>query len=178
MLKMFSGVLLLVLNCLTVQLAAAELDTAASRIEFSGSQMGREFTGLAHTYSATAEFDGQQLRQLSLSIQADSLLTENAERDQLLHGDEWLDAQQFRAITFTGESVDGVRIQGFLTIRDTRLPLTLDLVTRATDAGKSVSASGVINRLEYGLGSGEWLDTAVVGATVKFSATLAFSAGS
>lgn len=155
--------------------SANELIAEASEIGFTGKQMGREFQGKIESYSAQAVFSSQgQLEQLELEIRADSLFTKNSERDQLLHSNEWLDAAQYPVMRFTGTSQDGLEIHGQLTIRDTSLPLVLSLRYENEAGLRSVSATGEINRLDYGLGSGEWLDTAVVGAEVGFAATLSF----
>ena len=154
---------------------AAELVRESSEIRFSGTQMGRVFDGQAGVYTAMADFSAAgQLSALQLQIRADSLDTQNAERDQVLHGDEWLDAAVFPDMHFEGQSADGEFIRGFLTIRDKTLPLDLAVSTDTENSLVSFSAEGEFDRLAFGLGSGEWLDTAVVGATVKFSARLSF----
>ncbi|WP_271270542.1 YceI family protein [Aliamphritea hakodatensis] len=159
----------------SVAAGAAELVRESSEIRFSGTQMGRAFDGQAGVYTATAEFSAEgQLTALQLQIRADSLDTQNAERDQVLHSDEWLDAAVFAEIRFAGQSDDGEFIRGFLTIRDKTLPLDLTVNSATDNSLVSLSAEGEFDRLAFGLGSGEWLDTAVVGATVKFSARLTF----
>ncbi len=155
---------------------AADLIRPDSAVRFSGDQMGRAFEGRVGEFSAVAEFSpAGQLSGLRLQIQADSLDTQNAERDQLLHSNEWLEVMRFPEIRYEGESSDGILIRGMLTIRDTTLPLDLAVKTEASGEQVSVSAEGEIDRLAFGLGNGEWLDTAVVGASVRFNARLSFN---
>ncbi|WP_261841222.1 YceI family protein [Aliamphritea ceti] len=154
---------------------AADLVKDASYIQFSGKQMGRVFSGQVKAFSVDAEFTSVGLlTSLKLKISADSLDTNNTERDQLLHSNEWLDVKRYAEIRYEGTSDNDGMINGFLTIRDKTLPLNLMLDVNAENGLLRLSTQSEIDRLAFGLGSGEWLDTAVVDAIISFNAVLFF----
>ncbi len=174
--KQWLAAVLLSISMLASAVAgAADLMKDNSSIQFSSKQMGRVFTGQIDEFSVDAEFTSSGLlTSLQLRIRADSLDTNNTERDQLLQSDEWLDVKGFAEIHYKGVSESGNVIDGFLTIRDKTLPLNLNLDSDAENGQIRLRAQGEIDRLAFGLGSGEWLDTAVVDALITFDAMLSF----
>ena len=170
---------LLVLGLLLIgySLQAAELITEQSQIQFSATQMGKAFTGNIERFQVQAEFDEQQqLQSLSLQIPSDALKTGDKKRDTLLQSAEWLASENYPQLQFSGQpqNSDGERIQlaGELEIKGTRQPLTLNVRQQQADGVIKLLTEGEIERQAYELGTGEWLDTKVVGPTIHFEAAL------
>jgi polyisoprenoid-binding protein YceI len=95
---------------------------------------------------------------VEITIDAASIDTRDARRDEHLRSPDFLDVERFPHLTFTSTGVDaGGRVRGELTIRDTTRPVELDvdyLGTFRNPFGQTVaafSATTTINREEFGM---------------------------
>ena len=115
-----------------------------------------------------------------LTIQVGSIETKNADRDGHLKSGDFLDADNFRTITFSSTSVeqksdDTFVVTGDLTIRGTTkaVPVTFTLLGTSTDpwGGQRIGFEGEaeINRKDFGLTWNAALETGgvLVSETVK-----------
>ena len=105
--------------------------------------------------------EAPELSRVEVTIQAASIDTGDATRDEHLRSPDFLDVERYPTITFKSTSVRGTKekfqVTGDLTIRDITKPITLDVEfggegkdpwggTRA-----SFSAHGKFDRRDYGL---------------------------
>ena len=149
------------------------VDTGASRIEFTGSQTGKEFTGTFSAFDIEIVFDPDNLgaSRIKATIDTASASTGDRQRDDALPSADWFAASTYPAAVF--ESTDiratggGYAANGKLTIRgiskDIALPFTLDI------SGDKATADGSLTllRTDFGVGQGEFSTGEWVGLDVK-----------
>jgi polyisoprenoid-binding protein YceI len=65
---------------------------------------------------------------------------------------------------------------GTLTLRGVSKPVSLQVNFASQGSGATLDVSGTVQRLDFGVGSGEYADTSVIGAEVKITAHLQLAA--
>ncbi len=111
-----------------------DIDPSHSNVEFVARHLfsrvrGRfgQFAGVINVADSPAECS------VAVTIEAASIDTSHADRDQHLRGADFLDVDQFPTLTFTSTSVSAVgedgrgQIEGLLSIRDIARPVILDV---------------------------------------------------
>ena len=156
--------------------AAAEcytVDAAASRVSFEVAQAGAPFRGSFWRFGGELCIEGSTVSRIDVWLDPASVDTGLPEIDAALRDKDFFAVAQYPRIAFTGQG-DAARAHGTLDIKSKRgqadVPFRL-----VTNGGKStVSGTFMLDRLQYGIGTGEWSDTRWVGKDVKvdFSATL------
>ncbi|MDZ7627420.1 MAG: YceI family protein [Parvularculaceae bacterium] len=153
------------------------IDKAASKIEFSGTQTGKAFTGRFESFDAVIILDSDNLpaARIEAVIDTGSAKTGDRQRDAALPGAEWFSATAFPQARFVSQSVTAAaggayEARGKLTIRDAEkdllLPFTLDITGDRAVADAEVT----LNRADFGVGQGEdFLTDKWVGYEVKVS---------
>jgi len=125
-----------VLFVLAPALASAahyELDSAHSEIGFGVRHVGiSTVRGNFQSYSGKIEFDPTKpaATQVDIEINADSIDTRNAKRDEHVKSGDFLDTKQFPKITFKSKSVKSTgkasyEVAGDLTLHGVTKPVTL-----------------------------------------------------
>lgn len=124
--------------------------------------------------------------ELSVSIDASSVDTRNADRDTHLRSADFFDVATFPTITFDADSVhtdgDTLQVHGTLTIRDVARPVSfaLQVTGRATDPFGNdrfgFEGSVDINRTHWGLGWNAALEAGGLLVSEKVTLNLAVSA--
>ena len=160
------------------------LDPSHSELTFKVKHMMiSNVKGAFDTFSAEidAEDDTFKNAHVSATIQADSVDTNNADRDQHLKGPDFFDVEKYASITFTSTSLSD-EITGDLTINGITKPVTLSVDFGGinqdpwgnTKAGFSVE--GKISRKDFGLNWNAALETGgvLVSDDVKIAADLQF----
>lgn len=102
-----------------------------------------------------------EVSSVEVSIDAASIDTGTADRDNHLRSADFLDVETFPALTFTSTAVrqngSGYSVDGDLTIRDTTKPATLEMAFDGTatdpwgNAKAAFTATTSINREDWGL---------------------------
>ncbi len=143
---------------------AWKLDASHSNVEFSAKHM--MFTTVKGRFTnveGSITLDGPSPANASVQVSMDaaSIDTRSEQRDGHLRSADFLDVEQYPALTFTSTTIEGskdrFRMTGDLTIRGTTRPVTLDVTFEGagTDpwGGERMgfSASGKIDRREFGL---------------------------
>lgn len=139
------------------------------------------------TYNATIEGEDFTTAPIKVRIEANSIATQNTDRDNHLKSADFFDVENFDAITFESTSFTKVedkeyKLKGILTIKDTRKEITLDVEYGGTNKdpwGNEKAAfeiTGKINRKDWGLNWNAALETGgvLVGEEVKISAEVQF----
>ena len=127
--------------------------------------------GRFHDVKATIDLNDKDLTKstLELTIAANSIDTENADRDKHLKSPDFFDVTKYPTLTFKATKIakagaNKYKVIGDLTIRDTTKAVTLDVTLSdpiATPWGKTVrgvEATGKINRHDFGLNWNKTLD--------------------
>lgn len=141
------------------------VDAAHSTVEFTVRHMMiAKVKGTFHEFTASIEADPEDLTTANIEVEVDvkSVDTRNADRDNHLRSADFFDADQYPKMTFKATDItkkgDGeYEVTGDLTIRGVTRQETFTVTFEG--AGKDpwgnekvgFSASGTINRSDYGL---------------------------
>lgn len=193
---MYNKITLSILITFTVLFAAAfttvenetadatswQIDKAHSAINFTINHFFTPVDGTFNNYSATVNFDPANLEESSIdvTIPVSSVNTRNERRDNHLMSEDFFNASQWPNIRFVSNEIvedgDGGYIaRGEMTIRDvTRdmdLPFELlgvmDHPMQENTRVAGIRASTELMRNDFGVGTGDWAATAVVGNKVN-----------
>jgi cytochrome b561/polyisoprenoid-binding protein YceI len=163
-------------------LAAApqwDIDPAASKITFTGKVMNKDFSGTFKSFTADIAFDPDKpdTSTIRADIDVTSIDSGDKERDGTTQTAEWFNPTAFPKAVFESTAIrkkdDGsFEADGKLTIKETTKAVTLPFtLTRAiADSGKEaavVSGSVMLDRSQFGLGTGEWTDQSTVANPVR-----------
>ncbi len=143
------------------------------RADYSGSPVDGSFT----RWDADIKFSPDDLAGSSIRVSVDlgSVDTADAERDDNLRSDSFFDVTAHPKAVFTSRSIrhrggDRYEAAGTLAMHGASVPLTLPFTVTIVGARASASGSARINRTAFGVGSGQWADTATIadGVAVNF----------
>lgn len=139
------------------------IDTGHSEVQFKVKHLA--ISNISGTFTmfngnVKSEHEDFDNAEVECVIDADSLTTNNIQRDKDLKSDIFLDTQQFPVITFKGalkKRASDYELTGDLTIRDTVKKVTMN--TEFTGIGKGrfhderagFEVNGKINRKDFGL---------------------------
>lgn len=160
-----------------------QIDTAASAIRFEATQYGEKFEGGFKNFGGKIIFDQSKLDEAYADIWIDiaSIETGSADRDGQAKSVDWFDTGKFPRAQFVADSFSKTGpnqylARGALTIRGqvvlVELPFTLQL--RESPEGQAALMEAVItlNRLDFGIGQGQWQSADTIGNAVKISITV------
>ncbi len=163
-----------------VALAATSyrMDASRSVLGFTANQSGGDFDGRFEKFTAKIVFAETDLADSSFDVEIDvaSVNTQDDERDTALRAEELFYVAKYpksRFVTtgFTRKAPNQYEAIGKLTIRDVtreiRVPFSF---TTTSEGGKAIAwlKGGVaLNRLDYGVGQGDWKDTTWVANEVR-----------
>ena len=155
------------------------IDYPQSRLQFTGTQAGAEFSGRFTTWQADLRFDPDQLdkSRFEVSIDLASADTRDQQRDDMLRTEAFFAIARhpnagFIATDFSRLADGSFSSQGELTIKGQRLPLRFDFTVQIADSQVLLTGRAVIDRIAFGIGTGEWLDTDWVGQMVEVDVSL------
>lgn len=154
------------------------VDPSSSRVSFELKQAGSPFRGAFRRFGGEFCIAQGRVARIDVWLEPASVDTGLPEIDAALNEKEFFDVRRHPRIAFASESVqvrgDRQVARGTLTIKEKRR--TADVPFRLGETGGKpvVSGSFTLERLDYGIGTGEWSDTRWLGGEVKvdFSATL------
>lgn len=155
-----------------------------SSLTFNGTQQGEKFTGAFRDFDAQVAYAPDQLGSsgITATIRMKSLDSKSPDRDSALAATEWFDFAKYPVATFRTEAIRmtpaGPMAEALLTIKSTTRRIAFPFVLR-TDAAKTVlDAKVTLDRLEFGVGAGEWADESVAGRKVDVAVHLVLTAAS
>jgi polyisoprenoid-binding protein YceI len=141
------------------------LDPAKSKLEFTFNQAGAQNKGRFTKYTVTLTAPGGDpaAGKLDVTIDVNSLDTDDDERDGILRGEDLFDARKFPTARYTAEKLTktaaGFEASGKLTIRNVTRDLKVPLTFKPGAGGAQLSGKTSIKRLDFGVGQGEWKST-------------------
>jgi cytochrome b561 len=145
---------------------------SGSTIQFSGTQQGEKFTGSFKSFDAliTIDSDSPNQSNFDVTIHLKSTDSHNAERDSALATSAWFDVAHhpdahFKTVGFKVNATSA-QADADLTIRDKTKRIVFPYTFVKTASGATLDAKVRLNRLDYGLGAGEWADDSMVGQGV------------
>ena len=150
------------------------IDQSQSYLRFTADQAGAPFTGSWQRWSADIRFDPSNLPASSARVRVDatSPATGDNDRDSTLLKPEWFDSSVhpeviFRSIGIFAAESGGYTATGTLRIRNNEYPIRLSFSHERMNDKDTITGSVDLDRIELGLGTGEWTDTSWVGQQVK-----------
>jgi polyisoprenoid-binding protein YceI len=160
------------------------MDPAHSRLTFAAVQAGARFEGRFATFDPQIDFDAAHLSasRFVVTVATGSADTRDKERDETLRGKDFFDATRwpearFETTAITSSGNGRFEAQGKLTIRDVTRPVRLEFTFTPAADGRTARLTGstTIQRLDFGVGQGEWADTSWVGNAVDIRFDLALT---
>jgi len=150
-----------------------QLSPSDVNIEFQTAYLGEAINGQLAMQKAEIIFDPKALdqSQIKISIGLKSVKTGDKDRDETLMGADFFDTlnhpvAQFEAKRIIVTGVDTYRAYGHLTLKGKKLAHVLNFQLKLKDDKASMSAISTIDRLAYGIGTGEFADTKTIPADV------------
>ncbi|HEV7122136.1 MAG TPA: YceI family protein [Rhodanobacter sp.] len=149
-----------------------------SRLGFSAVFQGESFDGHFSQWTAAIRYDPANLASSTFDVKVApaSVQTGDSDRDSALPGKYFFDVAQFPEAHFvtTGFRRNGSQViaEGKLTLRGVTKPVSLNVTFKPHAGGATLDVAGTVKRLDFGVGSGEYADTSVIGADVRITAHL------
>lgn len=165
------------------------VDPVHSSISFEVRHFFSNVLGTFDKFEGEIAFDAEDLKGSSVKFTVDvtSVNTKNAKRDGHLQSGDFFNAEKWGTMTFTSKKFKKVKgsdndytIIGDLTIRDVtksvEIPVKLlgvmDHMMMKGSLVAGFSSEFTINRNDFGVGTGDWAATAVIGDEVTVKVNL------
>lgn len=159
-----AGILMLATGALA-EWKPVKLDTVHSRVGFTASTLLFDVDGHFAKYDLQLDGDAAKLAdaKVMLSIDASSINTDNAKRDEHLSGPDFFDVKKYPKITFVSDRIaqsgSVVNLSGTLDMHGQKKKVTIPfkMVKGKNGAGMDTTAFKgklTINRNDYGVGAG------------------------
>ncbi|HEY6644585.1 YceI family protein [Povalibacter sp.] len=145
-----------------------------STLTFVGTQAGAPFQGAFERFKADIRFDPQDLAssRFEVTIETGSVNTKDSERDDTVKGPDlfatakWPTAR-YVAEKFTDKGAGKYSATGQLTLRDVTRSVPIEFTFDNKNGSAWLKGQAILKRLDFGVGQGEWKDTATVGNEVQ-----------
>jgi len=145
-------------------------EAASSSVTFHVLQAGAPYDGRFRQFSGEICFEQERLTRIDATLYPASVDTGLPELDAALKDREFFAVQEYPRVSFVSSAVqsegDKHTVQGTLEIKGHRREIVL--VLHAQQQGDRIKVSGTLtlDRLQYGIGTGEWSNTRWLGAEV------------
>lgn len=154
----------------------------SSSLGFTATYQGEEFEGRFARFTPSIAFDPKQLAtsHFDVVVQLASADTRNDERDEMLRGDGFFNSAKaptarYRAARFRALGGDRFVAEGQLSLNGITKPVSLAF-TWSGGARPVLVGSASLKRLEFGVGTGDWTDTALLPDAVRVKTRLLLAA--
>ncbi|MBT8149465.1 MAG: YceI family protein, partial [Gammaproteobacteria bacterium] len=148
-------------------------------LAFIGSYTGAEFRGQFVRFAPRILFAPDNLPAAMIDVEVDvtSATLGSADMDAMLPETEWFDFSRFPSARFRATSFNprgqGYVANGELSLKGRVQPVSLYLEWQAQGANRArLRARATLNRVAFGIGSGEWAQDQSVGFDVQVEAEL------
>jgi polyisoprenoid-binding protein YceI len=149
-----------------------------STLGFASSYEGEAFQGKFARFTPRIEFDPKQLAtsRFDISIELASADSQNSERDELLQSGEFFNSRktpQARYLATRFRALGGNRYvaEGTLSLNGASKPVALEF-TWTPGVQTVLAGTTTLMRLDFGVGIGEWADTALLPNEVRVQTRL------
>jgi len=155
---------------------------AQSTLGFAATFQGETFNGRFDSWDAAIRYDPANLvdAKFDVTVTLASAATGDDDRDTTLPTASFFDVAKFPTAHYvtTGFRQEGGQVwaDGALTLRGVTHPLRLAVTFKDAAGGATLDVAGTLKRLDFGVGSGEYADTSVIGAEVKVQAHVVLQA--
>jgi polyisoprenoid-binding protein YceI len=158
--------------------ASFTADAAQSRLEFVGVQAGAEFKGVFHKFTASVEFAPDALASSRIDVQIDmnSVDSMDKDRDATIRGKDVFDVAHNPTAHYITKTITktaaGFAAVGALTMHGVTKDVPIEFQFAPAGGGAKLSGTAKLNRLDFGVGQGDWKSTETVGDAVKINFSL------
>ena len=160
----------------TVQRWVAHPDR--SELGFTATQEGAQFRGQFHKFNTSLELqptdEGIGLLQINANIELASVDTQYRDRDDYLAQQDWFYIDMWPHAVFQSSTIrqlggDRFIADGTLSLRGVEKAVQVELQLTMEDNGErgNLIGSTALNRLDFGVGQGDWSSTEWVGDEVS-----------
>ncbi|MDM0112725.1 YceI family protein [Variovorax sp. J22R133] len=176
-------------SCLLLALAAAlqsahaadwKMDAAASRLDFAATFEKAPAPGVFKEFNVQLGFDPDKPAggRLDVTIRTASADMSSADINKAIAGPEWFDFAKHPQAEFHATDIraaaSGYVARGTLALKGVQQAVEVPFTWKADGDGATMDGQFVVKRTAFGIGTGEWLATDVIGpdVTVKFRVRL------
>lgn len=159
----------------TAAVAADYAQAPGSTLTFATRYQGEVFSGRFASFTTQLRFDPQRLAdaRLDVLIPLASAGTANDDRDETLQGPDFFHSARFPQARYSASSFrhlggDQYAADGTLSLRGASRPVTLTF-TWTPGAQPVLSGKATVQRLEFGIGGGDWADLGLIPNSVAIS---------
>ncbi|HEU4670213.1 MAG TPA: YceI family protein [Dyella sp.] len=164
--------------CSTAAATDYAVQPAGSTLAFHGTFQGAGFDGHFEKFDAAIAYDPAHLDASKFDVTVDlaSARTGDSDRDTALPGSDFFDVAKFPEAHFvtTAFHQNGTTVtaDGNLTLHGVTRPVSLTVDFKPTTAGATLDVKGTVQRLDFGVGGGDYADTSVIANDVTVTAHL------
>lgn len=163
---------LLTILALTATPPAAKLlsfDQSNSKLGFTGSYDEEPIDGRFEKFTGSVNLTDLSKPTFEVTVQVNSLNSDYEDRDMVLKNSDWFDAEKFPNARFVSAgsctiSAPALLCPGELSIRGVSKLISLRVTISKTG---TIEGSAELDRKTFGIGQGEWDESAVIGKSVK-----------
>lgn len=166
---------------LSVEAAPYGLDADQSRLGFAYRSMGATVQGEFRALSATLDYDPAHPERSGLSLSANIAGIDAGHPDASVEAlrPAFFDAARHPRTRFVSSAVrmDGpsrATVSGTLSLKGRSRRIRFPVTLRAEPGGLRMNGTLTLNRLDYGIGSGEWADPALIENGVRIGFSMRF----
>ena len=154
------------------------VDAAGGSVSFEVQQAGSPFRGAFRRFGGEVCLEQGRVARVEVWLEPASVQTGLPEIDAALKEKEFFAVAGYPRVGFASKSVevrgDSQLARGALEVKGKRREVEVEFRLREAGGKPAIAGSFALDRLDYGIGTGEWSDTRWLGAEVKveFDATL------
>lgn len=157
-----------------------KMDPADSRLDFSTTFETAPTPGVFKDFDVSSSFDPQAPTggRLDVTIKVASADMASADINKAIAGPEWFDFAKFPQAAFHSSEIvrAGSRYlaRGTLMLKGVQQPVEVPFNWTPSGDGATMDGEFVVKRAPFGIGTGEWVSTDVIGpdVTIKFRVRL------
>lgn len=160
--------------------AADYVQAPGSSLVFATQYEGEVFTGQFGGFSTRISFDPADLTssKLDVTINLAGTRTGNADRDTTLAAADFFNVTRFAQARYTSTAIRALggneyEADGVLELRGVKKPVSLAF-TWTPGARPVLAGKATVRRLDFGVGGGDWSDTALIPNEVAISTRVVF----
>ncbi len=176
-LLLFFTILLMPFSAMATQWSAVPNKTS---IQFTASYDDAKFTGHFKNFSSSILIDPTNLQNsyIRSTVDITSVNTNSRDRDEALAKPDWFYFSKFPKALFHSTQIshigdDNYEITGILKIRDQEKLIRFPLQWRVIDKTQAqVQAQFELDRRDFNIGTGDWLDDDTIGFKVMVDLTI------
>ena len=156
------------------QAADWSMEPSGSRLEFVASFEKNAAPGVFKDFDARMQFDPDKPAggRLDVTIKITSADMSSLDINKAIRGSEWFDFARFPQAEFHATEIGRTAAnrflaRGMLSLKGTQQPVEVPFAWTGTADAATIAGEISVNRRLFGIGTGEWAATNVVGAEVK-----------